>query len=100
MTQGIHAHVLRDGHQAEQILLIGAGIPRIHHADRVPVYLVLEHRRGTPIKCIDGKIRRLLVYPSGATKPGRPTGLYVYAHHERLAFDAPLPLFDQAGLYQ
>lgn len=100
MTAGIHASILRDGLPAEPVLLVGFGVPRIHHSDGLPVYHVTEHRNGQAVRLINGKTAQLLAYPSGSVGPGRHTGLFVYARHERLAFNAPLPLFDQGGVYQ
>ena len=67
---GIYAE-LRVAGQARPVLLMGAGVPRIHQGDGLPVYLVAVHSRGTLIKLRDGKtLQRLLAYPIEWSGPG------------------------------
>lgn len=97
MTQGILAEVRDGGRKVMDCLVIGRGVPKIHHADRVPVYLVAEHPRGSVQMLKDQRTRvPLLAYPVAWPGPGRqPEGRYIFAQHERLAWAGPVPLFDQ-----
>lgn len=92
---GIHAEVINNGMRGDSCILIGAWIPKIHKSDGNPVYLVVTHPDGAEISFRSKQNRRLLCYPSDWPGPGkhRP-GCYVYAKHERLPFNAPIPLHD------
>lgn len=95
-SAGIYAQVIERGLAVQSCLIVGAGIPRIHHGDGCPVFLVTEHHLGTLIRDHKGTPHELLAYPSAWPGPGRRSAdRWVYAKHERLAFDAPIPLFDQ-----
>lgn len=92
---GVYAQVIERGIAVKTCLLVGAGIPRIHHGDGVPVYLVTEHKRGSPIADFAHKVRTLVAYPVAWPGPGgRMPDRWVYAKHESMRFDAPVPLFD------
>lgn len=97
MTQGVFANIIRNGRPAEEVLVIGSLVPKIHHADRVPVYLIRADECGALIALNGGRLARLLAYPSDAAGPGERTGLYVWARHERLPFNAPVPIFTAHG---
>ena len=95
MTAGIHG-VLTDGvDRKDPCLLIGDGVPRIHHSDGIPVYLVIESDEGIPILGKDNRLRNLLAYPSHLPSPAayNPNS-WLYAHHEHLPWDALIPCFD------
>lgn len=95
-SAGIYGQVIERGVAVAPCLVVGAGIPRIHHADSVPVYLVTEHHLGTLIRDRAHKPLELLAYPVAWPGPGRRSAdRWVYAHHENMRFDAPIPLFDQ-----
>lgn len=94
MTQGIQAAIIRDG-RATECLAIGALVPKIHHADAVPVYLVVAHELGLEVLCAGGSKRKLLAYPSALPGPLTHGGAYLYARHELLPWNAPIPVFDQ-----
>lgn len=94
MTQGIHGSIVEDGRE-RPCLLIGQLVPRLHHADGIPVYQVVQHRLGTNVQCADGVERRLLAYPADWPGPKWRGGRHVYARHPDLPFNAPLPIFDE-----
>lgn len=96
MTQGIHG-VITDGNgQRTRCLVIGAGVPRIHSADGIPVYQVVENEHlGMSIILKDGTERHLLAYPSHWTRPGSFNGDdWLFAKHENLGWEALIPCFD------
>lgn len=97
MTQGLLAEVCEGGRKVMDCLILGRGVPRIHHADRVPVFLVVEHPRGSAQLLKDKRSRvPLLAYPIAWPGPGeRGIDRYVFAQHAQLAFDGPVPLFDK-----
>jgi len=97
MTQGLLAEVYEEGRKVGDCLIIGRGVPRVHHADRVPVYLVAQHPRGSLQQLKDQRTRApLLAYPSAWPGPGtHGKGRFIYAQHAQLVFLAPVPLFDQ-----
>jgi hypothetical protein len=96
-SAGIYGQVIERGQPVGPCLIIGAEVPRLHHSDGIPVYLVTEHWRGTLVRGSDGKARELLAYPSAWPGPGDQTeDRWIYAHHERLPWDAPVPLFDRS----
>lgn len=94
--RGIHG-VLTDGmHHKNPCLLIGDGVPRIHHSDGIPVYLVIESDRGIPIRCKNAALKNLLAYPSHLPAPGGYNpDRWLYAHHEQLPWNALIPCFDK-----
>lgn len=100
MTQGLHAS-LTDGvvHNGD-CLVIGHGIPKIHHSDGLPVYLVTENAAGLPIELRDGTRVHLLAYPSNWPAPGdHNPDHWLELNHERLPWDgrrARVPCFDVA----
>lgn len=94
-SAGIYAQVIERGLAVQSCLIVGAGIPRIHHGDGCPVYLVAEHHLGTLIRDHQQKTLELLAYPVAWPGPGKFRERWVYAKHERLKWDAPIPLFDQ-----
>lgn len=95
-SAGIYADVYdQTGTAIGPCLLIGDLVPRIHHSDGVPVYFVTQHAGGPEISFRTGAKRHLLAYPAGWPAPGESRGRYVYAHHERLPWDAPVPLHDE-----
>lgn len=96
MTQGLLAEI-RDGRRVTPVLIVGTGVPRIHSADRVPVYLVTVNPRGSLLRFKDKRTAaRLVAYPSSWPGPGEHgPQRYVFAQHELLAFDAPVPVFDK-----
>ena len=66
---GIHG-VLTDGvNRRDPCLLIGSDVPRVHHSDGIPVYLVIESDEGIPILGKDKRLRNLLAYPSQLPAP-------------------------------
>lgn len=91
---GILGDIYFEGRAVGQCLLIGAKVPRIHHSDGVPVFQVAQHDDGTPIGLPGNRMVKLLAYPSAWPKHGTHAGRWVYAKHERLAWNAPVPLFD------
>jgi hypothetical protein len=97
VTQGLLAEIHENGRKVEDCLIIGRGVPRIHHADRVPVFLVTEHARGSIQRLKNARDRvPLLAYPVAWPGPGRHSrSRYIFAHHAELTFEAPVPLFDQ-----
>lgn len=99
MTQGLHAEIRVGGQKIMDCLIVGKGVPRIHHADRVPVFLVVEHPRGSVQMLKDKRTRvPLLAYPIAWPGPGKhATDRYIFAQHAQLSFDGPVPLFDQEG---
>ncbi len=93
--RGIHG-VLTDGKEySAPVLLVGSEIPRIHHSDGIPIYLVVEDDdAGIPVRCKNGRLRNLLTYPSHWPTPGsHDPELWAYATHERLPWDALIPCF-------
>ena len=94
---GIHA-VITSGKPktlAEPCLLIGEGVPRIHHSDGIPVYLVIESEEGIPILQKNGRIKHLLAYPSHWSAPGKYNhDHWLHGSHEHLAWHALIPCFD------
>lgn len=97
MTQGLLAEIRVSGQKVMDCLIIGRGVPRIHHADRVPVFLIAQHPRGSIQQLKDKRTRvPLLAYPSSWPGPRvRGGDRYVFAQHAQLPFDGPVPLFDQ-----
>ena len=90
---GVYAEIIREGRPAGQCLLIGSRIPRLHHSDGIPVYLVIEHPDGVELSTAAG-IARLLAYPSAWPRHGSRGEAWVYAKHERLQWKALIPLHD------
>lgn len=92
---GIHG-VITDGmDQKHPCLVIGDHIPRIHHSDGIPVYLVIESEAGMPVICKNGQERQLLAYPSHWPGPGEYLGHeWLFAYHEQLPWDAAIPCFN------
>lgn len=92
---GIHG-VLTDGKERQDpVLLVGSRVPRIHHSDGMPIYLVLEDDAvGIPVRCKNGALVNLLAYPSHCLGPGdHDPELWLYAKHEYLPWDALIPCF-------
>ena len=69
-------------------LVIGDGVPRIHHSDGIPVYQVIESDRGIPILMKDRTIKNLLAYPSTWVAPG------AYNHEHWLHAEQPEAFFN------
>lgn len=90
---GIYAQRWRFGEKTD-IIIVGPGIPALHHSDGVPVYQVIEHERGFPVRFADGRTANLLAYPSTWPAPGGFRGVVIYAKHERLQWKGPIPVFD------
>lgn len=94
-TAGLYAEVFESGLLVEHCLLIGAMVPRLHHSDGMPVYVVTEHDAGVPITLKDGSTVKLLAYSSARPGPGRrQPDRVVFTLHERLPWSTPIPLFD------
>jgi hypothetical protein len=94
-TAGIYASIVADGDSTKHCLLIGDGVPHIHHSDGMPVYMVIESERGIPIMLKDHSIRNLLAYPSSWVGPGEYNhDHWLFAEHENLAWHALIPCFD------
>lgn len=93
-SAGLHAEIFGGGREPIPALLIGHSVPRLHHSDGKPVYLVVEHARGVPIICRDGQHRQLLAYPTDWPGPGERSDRVIFAKHERLPWEAPIPCFD------
>lgn len=91
---GVIGEIYREGRQVGHCLLIGPRIPRIHHSDGIPVYLVVEHHHGIEISTVAGALT-LLAYPSAWPSPGGIGESWVYAKHERMQWNAPIPVFDR-----
>ncbi len=95
MTAGIWGTVYHKGVSVSDCLIIGRGVPHIHHAYEIPVYLVAEHELGAAVRFKDGVVRKLLAYPSGWPGPGEATPhRYIVALHAHLAWWGGIPLFD------
>ena len=94
-THGLLADEIHGGEALYACMVIGPRVLRIHHSDQGRVYLVIEHEDGAPITFHDGTRRCLLAYPSHWPGPGRrQPDHFVYANHERLPWNAPVPLHD------
>ena len=93
-TAGIHAMVYENGQAVESCLMVGGRVPKIHHSDGIPVYFVTTDDRGAATPCTDNVVRRLIAYPSGWPGPGLPGKRVIVGSHERLPWDAAIPLFD------
>lgn len=96
--RGVYA-ILTDGfNKVGDCLIIGRSIPRVHHADGLPVYLVVEHPDGILVATATGtkldKVLSLLAYPSHWPAPGGKGKNWVYAYREPMPFNALLPVFD------
>ncbi len=94
--RGIHG-VLTDGKERrEPVLLVGAQVPRIHHSDGIPIYLVVEDdNAGIPVRCKNGNLVNLLAYPSHWPTHGtHDPELWAFAEHERLPWQALIPCFN------
>lgn len=92
---GIHG-VLTDGRERhDPVLLVGAKVPRVHHSDGMPIYLVVEDNdAGLPVRCKNGDLVNLLAYPSHCPSHGdQDPGLYLYAKHEYLPWETLIPCF-------
>ena len=70
-------------------------MPRVHHSDGIPVLYVTQHQDGPEIHYRTGESHRTLAYPSAWPAPGARSSRYVYARHEWLPWDAPVPIYDQ-----
>jgi hypothetical protein len=90
---GVFADIIRNGRPDGQCLLIGPRIPRIHHSDGIPVYMVVEHHHGIELSTVSG-LASLLAYPSAWPGPGARGECWLYAKHERLQWNALIPLHD------
>lgn len=100
-SAGLFATVYEDGKAVGDCLIIGREVPRLHHSDGIPVYLVVAHDDGVPVTLLrpdkhgyQGRTVKLLAYPSAWPAIGGPSGRVVFAKHERLRWSAPIPLFD------
>ncbi len=95
--RGIYGVLVTDGGRVT-CLLIGEHVPRVHHSDGIPIYLVVEHPRGIPTAVNNGTktpdIKNLLAYPSHWIGPGKPSGHWIFAYREPMPFNAMLPVFD------
>lgn len=95
-SAGIYAQVIERGIAVQSCLIVGVGIPRIHHGDGCPIFLVAEHHLGAMIRDHQQQTHELVAYPVAWPGPGkRSLDRWVYAKHEALPWDAPIPLFDQ-----
>lgn len=92
---GIYGEIVRDGKSAGPCLLIGKLVPRLHHADGIPVYLLTEDPHGVMVTLRNHERRFLLAYPSAWPRPGGRGQAWLYAKQESLPFDAVIPLFDR-----
>lgn len=93
-TRGIHGVLIDGVNYNDPCLLIGELVPRIHHSDGIPVYVVIEHDQGIPIVGKDKRLRNLLAYPSHYPGPGEHVpDEWLYASHEQLPWDALIPCF-------
>lgn len=95
MTAGIYGSIVNGRELQERCLVIGDGVPRIHHSDGLAVYLVIESDDGIPVLMKDHGLKNLLAYPShwpaaGEYNPKR----WLFAEHEHLAWHALIPCFD------
>lgn len=97
MTQGLLAEIRVGGRKVKDVLIIGTGVPRIHHADRVPVYLVTQHMRGSMQTFKDKRTRiPLVAYPAAWPGPASRSGdTFIFAEHASLKWDAPVPVFEE-----
>ena len=98
-TRGIYGIITDGKERRDPCLIIGASIPRVHHSDGIPVFLVVDHPQGWPVQINDGtkagRIRRLLAYPSAWPGPGEENpGLWIYAYVEPMPFNTLVPLFN------
>lgn len=95
--RGVHAWLVSD-EESQNCLLIGKHVPRVHHSDGIPVYLVVEHPRGIPTIINNGgktpAVKNLLAYPSHWVGPGKSSGRWIFAYREPMPFNAMLPVFD------
>lgn len=92
---GVIGSIVEQGKPVGDCLLIGAGVPRIHHSDGIPVFLVVEHPEGTELTTRGHLRQRLLAYPSAWPRPGGRGERWVFAKHEALQWSGLLPLFDR-----
>ena len=80
-------------------IIIGKDVPRVHHSDGVPVYMIVEHPEGLPVAVnIHTKspvIKNLLAYPSHWAAPGCQGDQFIYAFRE-MPWNALIPVFDAA----
>jgi len=98
MTAGLHATITDGKRRRTPCLIIGDGVPKVHHSDGMPVFNIIEHEDGIPIRCKNGRLRNLLAYPSHWPAHGEYTvNEWVYAKHEHLAWDALIPCFTGAA---
>ena len=98
--RGIYGSIIgaEDGNQPT-CLIIGKCVPRMHHSDGVPVYLVIEHPEGIPVVLNDDgrtslEIKTLLAYPSHWAAPGCKSERFIYAYREPMPWQALIPIFD------
>lgn len=86
--RGVFALVVRRGEAPKTCIIIGKMIPRIHHSDGVPIYLVVEGPDGAD----DWQ-----AYPSHWPAPGLNDGktmIYLdYRDYYRHKRTAPVPCF-------
>ena len=98
--RGIYGVVTDGTRNLNDCLLIGCDIPRVHHADGLRIYHVIESDQGLPVAVANGtkanEFKRLLAYPSHWPAPGKyqGPGRWVYAYLEPMPWNALLPLFD------
>ena len=92
--RGIHG-ILTDGiKRKDPCLVIGDLVPRRHHSDGIPVYVIVEHASGIPIVGKDKRLRNLLAYPSHYPGPGEHMpDEWLFASHEQLPWEALIPCF-------
>ena len=78
------------------VLVIGSGVPRHHHSDGLPVYLVCEDVRGVRVVLKDNTVKILLAYPSHWPAPrDRAPERWLFADHADLTWNALIPCFDK-----
>lgn len=93
--RGIYAIITNGVHGFGDCLIVGYGVPRVHHTDSLPVFVVTQNLAGLPVKLKNGARERLIAYPSHWPAPREHNpDHWIYASHEHLPWDAMIPCFD------
>jgi len=99
--RGIYGVIIGGDNPARtNCIIIGKDVPRVHHSDGVPVYLIVEHPDGLPVvvnnRTKSPAIKNLLAYPSHWAAPGCQGDQFIYAFREPMPWNALIPVFDVA----
>ena len=94
-SRGVSARVV-DGRDAWPAFIVGPAVPEaLERGPFSTCYRVIDHAEGAQVVQKDGTRRRLLAYPAEWPSPGRRGERWVYAHHDRLPWNAPVPISDE-----